>query len=176
MRQRGRVQGSAPRMLALQLLARRKPTKVVRARRKTTAACRGAHGGADAGQIGTSPDKLRLSSCTMGSSSAVRERISFVPHPKTLTAAGELEYFAARVRCATQAPALSCSPCQQLPSAYTLHRHPCTEHSHISSVSASAGPPSNGVRSGRANRQLPPGHAEAHNDRPQHPCDARPAS
>jgi len=34
----------------------------------------------------------------MGASSAVREKISFVPHPKTLTAAGELEYFAARVR------------------------------------------------------------------------------
>lgn len=28
----------------------------------------------------------------------VRERISFQPHPKTLTMAGEFEYFAAQVR------------------------------------------------------------------------------
>ena len=50
---------------------------------------------------------LRTPSLDMGSASAVRERISFVPHPKTLTAAGELEYFAARVRSSALRSALS---------------------------------------------------------------------
>jgi len=43
-------------------------------------------------------EDLKHTASAMGASSAVREKISFVPHPKTLTAAGELEYFAARVR------------------------------------------------------------------------------
>ena len=49
-------------------------------------------------------EDLADTASAMGASSAVREKISFVPHPKTLTAAGELEYFAARVRHQTIEP------------------------------------------------------------------------